>query len=345
MVQVRQVAPRSSRRSSRLRRLAAALLLTGAVFGASTAADASIVERIVAVVGERPILLSELRMRARPHLFRIAAATQNATQQAAQENEMFRDLLSRIIDERLEEQAADKAHLTVTPEEVDSAIKQVAAQAQIDPKQVIVEAKKSGLSEQDYRDEMRRQVLEGKLIQLRVRGRVRVTDQDARAAYQRLVKEMADQQPIELHILVLQVPPGSSEQTANARLALAEDISRKAKAGDDFCELVRKYSDDASTKNTCGSRGQTPLRALLPELQTVATSLKPGEVSSPIVFRDPTGQQAVLIVQPAKVQSGPPPFEEVKDQMMERAFLEATDRQRKAWLQELRHGVYIDQRL
>ena len=31
--------------------------------------------------------------------------------------------------------------------------------------------------------------------------------------------------------------------------------------------------------------------------------------------------------------------------MMERAFVEATDRQRKLWLQELRRGVYIDIRL
>ena len=67
----------------------AALLTASAVV---TPADASIVERIVAVVGERPILLSELRLRGRPHLWRIAASTQNPTQQAAQESEMFREL-------------------------------------------------------------------------------------------------------------------------------------------------------------------------------------------------------------------------------------------------------------
>ena len=46
--------------------------LTG--LGGVRPADASIVERIVAVVGERPILLSELRSRGRPHLWRIAAS-------------------------------------------------------------------------------------------------------------------------------------------------------------------------------------------------------------------------------------------------------------------------------
>src|SRR3954463_16404577 len=177
-------------------------LVAGAavVAGVSLArpADASIVERIVAVVGERPILLSELRQRGRPHLWRIAASTQNPTQQAAQESEMFRELLNRLIDERLEDTAADKAHLTVSPEEVDAGIRQGASQKNLKPQDVINEAKKQGLTEQDYRDEIRRQVLEGKLIQLRVRGRVRVTEQDARAAYVHAQKDFVQQNPVDL---------------------------------------------------------------------------------------------------------------------------------------------------
>jgi peptidyl-prolyl cis-trans isomerase SurA len=328
------------------RALAVPALVAGLTLGVAQKADASIVERIVAVVGERPILLSELRQRARPHLSRIAQSTQNPTQQAAAESEMFRVLLNRMIDDRLEEQAADKAHLTVTPEEVDNAIRQVAGQAKLDPRELINEAKRQGLSEQDYRDEMRRQVLEGKLIQLRVRGRVRVTEQDARATYKRLVKENATQSPVDLHVLVLQIPPGSTQELTNARMVLGEELSRRGNSGEDFCQLIREFSQDPRTKNTCGSSGPLPLNALLPELQQVATTQKPGQVSAPILFRDPTGQQAILVVQ--TTEGGPmkiPPYEDVKEQMMEQAFAEATKRQRDAWVQELRRGVYIDVRL
>ena len=54
-------------------RVLPAVVLLGALLAAPNHAEASIVERVVAVVGERPILLSELRQRARPHLIRIAA--------------------------------------------------------------------------------------------------------------------------------------------------------------------------------------------------------------------------------------------------------------------------------
>jgi peptidyl-prolyl cis-trans isomerase SurA len=315
--------------------------------GASVApsADASIVERVVAVVGERPILLSELRLRGRPHLYRIALTSPSAAQQAAAESDMFKELLNRMIDERLEEQAADKAHLTVTPEEVDNGIKQVAAQNHLAPRDVIADAKRQGLTEQDYRDEIRRQVLEGKLIQLRVRGRVRVTDQDARAAYVHWQKEYEAAQPMDLKILVLQIPPGASPETVKARQTLALELSRRGRAGEDFCQLVLAYSEDPTTKNTCGSRGEMPKSALFPQLQQAAEVLKPGEVSDPINFRDPMGNVAVLVVQLASTQPSLPPFEKVKEQMMERAFIEATERQRKLWLSELRRGVYIDVRL
>lgn len=325
--------------------IAFAAALVAALVAAPRQAEAAIVERIVAIVGERPILLSELRHRARPFLYRIAATTQNPTQQAAQESEMLRELLNKMIDERLEETAADKAHLTVTPEDVDNGIRQVAAQAKLSPKDLVSEAKKSGLSEQDYRDEIRRQLLEGKLIQLRVRGRVRVTDQDARAAYGHWAREVEQQAPVDLRILVLQVPATASRETLAARQVLADELSRRARSGEDFCELVTQYSEDPSTKVTCGSRGAVPKSALFPELQQVASSLRVGETSQPVTFRDPSGNQALLVVQLAQSQQKLPPYEQVREQAQERAFLEASERQRKQWLQELRRGVYIDVRL
>lgn len=326
-------------------RAVASALLVGLGLAWAPAAEAAIVERVVAVVGERPILLSELRQRAKPHLARIAMSSTNPSQQAAAESELLRELLNRMIDERLEEQAADKAHITVTQEQIDDGIRQVAAQAKLTPKDIIAEARKQGLSEQDYRDEIRRQLLEGRLIQLRVRGRVRVTEQDARAAYTHWTKEVAQQNPVDLRILVLQVAPGASAQQVQMRQTLAEDIVRRARAGEDFCTLVLDYSEDPATKNSCGSRGPVPLQALFPELQQAATSLKVGETANPIVFRDPTGNQAMLVVQLASAQTEVPPYDQVKDQMMDRAYMEATQRQQKAWLQELRRGVYVDVRL
>jgi peptidyl-prolyl cis-trans isomerase SurA len=310
----------------------------------SPVARASIVERVVAVVGEKPILLTELQHRARPFLARIYGSTPNPAQRSAHETEMYRQLLNRMIDDRLEEHAADRAHLSVTPEEIDNAIKNVSKANNIQPSALIAEAKRQGLTEQDYRDELRRQLIEGKLVQLRVRGRVRITDQDGRAMYERSLKESGSQAQTEVRILAMRVPPGADSAVLKARQLLAEDIVTRARAGEDFCKLVTQFSDDQATLATCGSRGPLSLDGLIPGVQTAIQGLKPGELADPITFGASSVDEAILIVQ---LVSAPrvPQYDEVKESMMERAFGEAMDRQRKLWLDELRRGVYVDSRL
>jgi peptidyl-prolyl cis-trans isomerase SurA len=325
----------------RLRKhLAVAACALVAALGCAKSARAVIVERVVAVVGERPILLSELQRREHPFLFRILASATNTAQIAAAKSEMEKELLNRMIDDRLEESAGDKAHLSVSAEEVDNALRNIAQSAHLTIQQLVEEASRQGLTEMDYREELRRQVLEGKLIQLRVRGRVRVTDQDAHAAYQRYLVELEKQHPIDLRILAKRIPPGSSADQVQQLTHMANWIVNEArKPGADFCALVEKYSDDVQTKKTCGSRGPQPIGALVPELQAAIAGLKAGDVTEPI----PGGTDAVLIA-----QLGPdrmPTFDEVKEEMWNRAYGEAMEHQRKLWLDELRHGVYVDPRL
>jgi peptidyl-prolyl cis-trans isomerase SurA len=318
--------------------------LSGLWLAMPLAAHASIVERVVAVVGEKPILLTELQHRARPFLARIYGGTTDPAQRAAHETEMYHQLLNRMIDDRLEEHAADRAHLSVTPEEIDNAIKNVSKANNIPPAALIAEAKRQNLTEQDYRDELRRQLIEGKLIQLRVRARVRITDQDGHAMYERTLHQSGSQVQAEVRILAMRVPPGADSAVVKARELLAEDLVARARAGEDFCKMVTQYSDDQSTLATCGSRGPLPLDQLIPAVQGAIRVLKPGEFADPISFGTSSVDQAILVVQ---LVSAPrvPQYDEVKDAMMEQAFAEAMDRQRKLWLDELRRGVYIDSRL
>ena len=144
--------------------LAAACLLCCA-----SSARASIVERVVAVVGEQQILMSDVHRRARPYLQRIHGAHFDAVREAAAEGELYKEVLDRMIDERIEEQAAEKARLTVAAEEVEAALSVVARAAHLDVPALLAEAEKQGLREHEYREELRRQLLEGKVLQLRTR--------------------------------------------------------------------------------------------------------------------------------------------------------------------------------
>jgi len=320
-----------------------------AVVGLARAAEATVVERVVAVIGERPILWTELLHRALAARVQIRAQAHDPNVVDVQEREMYKELLQRMIDDRLEEQQADKAHITATPEEIDRGIANIAAQAQaqqgraVSAADVLDEVRRRGLSEQDFRDEIRRQIIEGKLIELRVRPRVRVTDSDAHSAYLHWVQEVHDQQPVDVRILALRVPSTSNRNQVEGRIALGQELTRRAREGEDFCQLIAQYSDDVSTKDTCGSHGTQPIANLLPPIQEAIRGLKPRQVSEPIPVS--VGAEEVLVIVMPLEQAHVPPFEEVKNDMMQRALLDGLDRARKQWLQEIRRNVYIDVRL
>lgn len=297
-------------------------------------------DRIVAVIADRPLFLSELRQRARPHLVRMELT---GAPTPAAKNELLHSMLERMLDEKLEEREADKTRVGVSPDEVDVAMKQVAANVKLTPTELIAEAKRQGMSEQDYRDEIRRQVLEGKLLQLRVRSKISIGETEARAVYASWVKEQSGPNaPIDLRIIVLKT---TTADTKRANETLAGQLVTQAKGGADFCALVKKHSQDPSTTGTCGSRGPMPRTSLFPDIAKATAAIKPGEVVGPISFTDPVGEKAVLVVQRAPGKETVPTFESVKEQMRERAFIEATERERRTWLQELRKAVYVEVKL
>lgn len=128
------------------------------------AGERRVFDRVIAVVGREPILASELHARATPFLARVPAGASQA-ERAAMEQKLFRELLDKVIDERLEEREAERVHLTVAPDEIDRALASVAARNGMSVPRLLEEARTSaGLDERAYREEVRRQILEGKLL-------------------------------------------------------------------------------------------------------------------------------------------------------------------------------------
>ena len=192
----------------------------------------AVVERIVAVVGERPILLSDVQRRARPFRVRMMASGANPQQMQQAEVQMQKELLQRLIDERLEELAAEKAKVSISREEVDAAIGNVATNARLTVADLLREAATQGLAEADYREELRRQLLEGRLFQLRGRGRPRASEVEARAAFEKWTKQPGNEQPV-VRVALLALRAGV--EGADGLAARTKAVEDRLAAGAGFC--------------------------------------------------------------------------------------------------------------
>lgn len=333
-------------------RLALAGLIT-AVSLAAPLAHAVVSERIVAVVGDHAILLSDLRQRARPFLRQIQAKVPPGAQQAAAESQLFRELIQKMVDEELERQAAERANVRVTSEEIQNAFRNIAAAERMTVEELFRVARTtSGLTEQEYRDEIRRQILEGKMLQLRVRGRVRITEQDVQSTFHRLVREELRMREYHPAWIVLRILPGSSAEAIEERRALAAALAARARAGEDFAALAQQFSDDTATRDAGGDLGirapqgsqaaVTGKRGVMaPELETALMAIEPGGVTDPIRVGDAFVVMKLLSRQPSRFTT----LEAARPEILQRLQAEILEKAKVKWLDELKRGTHVEIRL
>jgi peptidyl-prolyl cis-trans isomerase SurA len=296
-------------------------------------AEATVVERIVAVVGERAILMSDVRSRAVPYMARAKDLPSEA-HRAAAITQLHKTLIQQLVDEELLDRAARKAKIVISEQDITNALERVAKQNKITVERLLEESRNSGMKDGDYRNELRRQLLEARLLSLRVQGRVRVRDEDLRAAYMGIVLDERKKLGLELSWIVLD---GKNPQSVTE----AEALVHRARSGEAFQELARQYSLDASTRNRGGVLGHLAPGKLPPALDRVAQRLEVGEISSPVRVAD----RFIIVKLTKRDESQLPDFEEARAELTERVYGEKMAKARRRWLDGLRGQSHVEVRL
>lgn len=299
----------------------------------STDVAATVVERIVAVVGDRAILMSELRTRATPYMAR-AKELPSESHRAAAITQLHKQLIQQLVDEELISRAARRAKIIISEQDVTSALERVAKQNNISVERLLEEAHNSGMQDGQYRDELRRQLLEARLLSLRVQGRVRVRDEDLRAAYLSIVLDERKKLAFDAAWIVLDASAPNSAQ-------LGESVTSRARSGESFAELARQYSMDTGTRQRGGTLGRLQPGRLPMAIDRVAQRLEIGEVSSPIRVAD----RLIILKVTQRDESQLPDFSEARAELTERVYSEKMAKARRRWLDGLRSQTHVEVRL
>jgi peptidyl-prolyl cis-trans isomerase SurA len=246
-----------------------------------------------------------------------------------------------MIEDELEQKAANRANLTITAAEIDDALGRIATQNGVPVARVMEEAEKSGLTEQSYRQELRRQLLEAKLLNLRIQGRLRVSDDDVRTAYQKLVLDERRQLAFRVAWIRIAAPRTLDPVALRSRRAEADRVVAQARSGGDFAALARRFSADAATRDSGGFLGRMKPGELPPVLDSVVLGLDGGAVSEPLRY----GDDFVVLKILGRDDSQLPPFEEAKDELAQRVYLDKMNKARQHWMEGLRRQTHVEIRL
>jgi len=224
---------------------AAAALCAGAVVHA----ERQLVDRVVAMVDGEPVLLSEVVQEM--NLLRLQRNLGDLT--AAEQKQLYDDVLDGMINDQLLVVDAKAKGIEVSDEElrqaVDDAVRSIKERLGGEER-YRAELQKQGLTEAEVRDlhreQKRKQILAGRIVQSEIRRQVEVSDADVRTAWDTErdsipADVLAIPEKIQLRHLLI-VPQADAKSVQRAQEVIARAAAR-VRAGDDFATVAREMSE------------------------------------------------------------------------------------------------------
>ena len=315
----------------------AAPWLSAVLVTAPLLAHAELVDRVAAVVNNQVIAWSEVEQRAAPELARVAAE-RDAARRGKLREQVMRAAVEQLVGEKLLELEVREFNIEVTDAELEVALEDVRRQNNVEPEQFAQLLAQEGYTPESYKAFMRKHLARLKLVNLKVRSRVKVSEEDLRAEYARFSRMEGEDPEVHARHILVKVDPGAAEAAVKAAAAKAQELAAEArKAGVDFVELARAKSEGPSASDG-GDLGFFKRGMMVPEFDKVAFKLQPGEVSEPVRTR--FGFHVIKVEERRAADVSP--FDDVKDQLRERLLRAQMEKFTAQYVAELRQKANVE---
>jgi peptidyl-prolyl cis-trans isomerase SurA len=301
-----------------------------APLAATQASRAEVVDRVVAVINDNIITLSELTAATVLKSEGLKGEQNNGRRLEAIRSATLEDLIAQ----KLIKQTADKAGIDVSDREVDNAVEEVRDQNNLSEDQLLVALAGSGLTYREYKEQLREQIRQVKFINMEFRSKISIQDEEVEDYYRQNIEEFYGPPTFKIRMILLS---GADAELQSLRLkAVQEGIE----AGEDFAALASQYSQDGSSASG-GDLGYLGYGELDARLEEAIGLLTPGGVSPPVAR--PEGIYIMKLIE--RRPGEPRPLEEFSAPIRERLFDRVMDEMFSSWLKEIKASAHIEIRL
>ena len=299
--------------------------------------DDNLVDKVAAVVNDEIILYSDLMARYVPisqNLNRIADSRERQRQKAR----LKADLLSELVNEELVIQAAGDSHISVESREIQAAIDDIKKQNNLDDNQLAEALRGQGMSMARYRKDLKRQIIRMRAINIMVRPKVKVSDEDVKARYGEISKSSKLSSRIKLQHILVKVPGDADDSAIAAAQEKVKLILTKVNSDLDFADLAAEFSEDEATKSDAGELGWIERGTVSAEWEEALFSMKKGESKGPI--KGPNGLHIFKVIDIEK--STKKSFASSKAEIQSKLQQSRMEKMTQNWLESLREKAHVD---
>jgi parvulin-like peptidyl-prolyl isomerase len=196
--------------------------------------------------------------------------------------------------------------------------------------------KAQGFTLSRFREVEREKIIVQALRQKAVKTDFVISPDKIESFYRTNVGKYSTPEEIRLSMIVLRPDAGEGDDRVNSAREVAKEIRQKLADGAEFAGMAQMYSQD-STAELGGDWGWIDRKTLTPELNSVAFSLSPGELSDIVQV----GDAFYIMLVEAKKAAVTKPLNEMRDEISQKLHEEERLRLQKIWIDGLRTKAYV----
>ena len=306
-------------------------LLLPLVFG-SLSVHARVLDKVAAKVNSEIITLSAIEERAELLRQKYVGAPISISEQ-----DLLKDALNMIIEERLQIQEGKKFGFIVDEYAIDAAVEDIKKKNNLADGQLQEMLKREGRTLESYKNHIRDQILVSKITQFEIGNRVKVSEKSIIKYYKKNQKEFWEEGKVRTRHILFISERGSSENRRRAKLRQAKKVLSEIRKGSDFSKLAIKYSEDVSASSG-GDVGFVKRGKMVREFEEAVFSLKPGQISD--IVETEYGYHIIKVdeVLPGKTLT----LKDVKNRIHKILSMQKQKQVYDDWINELKKSAFIE---
>lgn len=308
------------------------------VFSATVteSAESEVLDRIVAVVNEDIILLSELEQRMAPYAQRIRQQGFDLDKERQMLFNVHKEMLNRLVDEKLTDQEIKRNDIQVDEAEIDGTIERIKAANSFTDEDLRRFLERDQMTMEQYREQIKEQVLRTRLVNYQVKSKIVITEEEIRDYYDSHPALYGGKRYYHLRNILMRVPNLATDAEKQTVREQMQQIQSQVKVGESFADLARTYSQGPTAADG-GDIGEFAKETLAPEIQTALDGLAPGQVTAIV----DTDQGFQLFYLEAVNQTEGKPIESVREEIHQKLFADVVNKKFTSWLEDLRSQSHI----
>ncbi|MDQ1330060.1 MAG: PpiC protein [Thermodesulfobacteriota bacterium] len=297
---------------------------------------AEVVDRVVAVVNEDIVSLSELTKAVQPYADKIKSLGYSPEKERETLFKVREDMLEQIINRKLTDQATKKYKLSVSEKEIDNALERIKEANHHTDEDLRRALEKDNMSMEEYREKVRENILRSKLLNIAVKSKIVITRDDVKSYYENHKDSYQDEKRYHLQNIVKKAGYSLSADDRKAVLLIMEEIYTRLRDGKPFDEITRDYIGGTYDIMSL-DLGLFKANELSKQIQDAIKELKAGECTK--VLETDVGYQIIYI---HTIEEKPgKSFDEAAPEIEEILFREIVDKKFMAWIDQLRQKSHI----